>query len=87
MKLEDYNVWVANIFRSLKMARISRVFRAYPILGVPIFNLMKWFPQLAKARQKHEQYTVDKTARRLDAKTDRKDFMRSDPEYSCLHLC
>jgi cytochrome P450 len=76
LKNEDYNFWVANIFKGLKIARMFRVFRAYPIVGVPIFCLLKLFPQLARARQKHEQYTIDKTARRLNAESNRKDFMR-----------
>lgn len=73
---EDYNSWVANIFKGLKIARILRIFRAYPIVGYPLLSLLTQFPQLAKARQKHEQYTVDKTTRRMEANTDRKDFMR-----------
>jgi hypothetical protein len=76
LKNEDYNFWVANIFRGLKIARMFRVFRAYPMIGVPLLSLLKLFPQLARAPQKHEQYTIDKTARRLDAKSDRRDFMR-----------
>ncbi|KAF2822613.1 cytochrome P450 [Ophiobolus disseminans] len=72
---EDYSFWVANIFKGLKIARMFRVFRAYPIVGTPIISPLKLFPQLARARQKHEQYTVDKTLRRLDSKTERKDFM------------
>ncbi|KAF2108459.1 cytochrome P450 monooxygenase-like protein [Lophiotrema nucula] len=75
LKNEDYNFWITNIFKGLKIARMFRVFRAYPIVGVPLMSLLKLFPQLANARQKHEQYTIDKTARRLDVKTDRKDFM------------
>ena len=73
---EDYNFWISNIFKGLKIARMFRVLRAYPIIGVPLLGLLKLFPQMAKARHRHEQYTIDKTARRLDTNTDRKDFMR-----------
>ncbi|KAF2462739.1 cytochrome P450 monooxygenase-like protein, partial [Lindgomyces ingoldianus] len=72
---QEDHPWVANIFKGLKFARMFRVLRAYPLIGLPILSLLKMFPALAKARQKHEQFSIDKTMRRLEMKTDRKDFM------------
>ena len=46
------------------------------MIGVPIFATLSLFPSLAEARNKHVQYTKDKTSRRLEAETDRRDFMR-----------
>ncbi|OCL05893.1 cytochrome P450 monooxygenase-like protein [Glonium stellatum] len=75
LKNEDYHFWIANIFRGLKFSRIFRVLRGYPIIGYPLLGLFQLFPALAKAREKHRQYTEDKTARRLDKKSEQQDFM------------
>ncbi|TGO35783.1 hypothetical protein BHYA_0146g00230 [Botrytis hyacinthi] len=72
---QEYNSWIANIFKGLKFARLFRVMRAYPLVGMPILAMLALFPALQKARQRHIQYTQDKTARRLDTVTDRRDFM------------
>ena len=72
----QYHSWVANIFKSMKIARMFRVFRAYPIFGKFVFTLLKLFPQATKAGAEHRALTAQKTERRLDRPTDRKDFMR-----------
>ena len=72
----QYHSWVANIFKSLKIARMFRVFRAYPIVGSVVFGLLKLFPQATAAGAEHRELTAHKAERRLDRKTDRKDFMR-----------
>ena len=73
---EKYDLWVANIFQSLKFVRILRILRAYPIIGTPFLSLLKLFPALQKAKYRHNQYTISKTNKRLTSKTERKDFMR-----------
>jgi hypothetical protein len=73
---EEYNAWVANVFRTLKATRMFRVIRSYPALGVPFFFLLKFFPAISKARHTHITYTIDKTEKRMKTETDRKDFMR-----------
>ncbi|KAH7396245.1 cytochrome P450 monooxygenase-like protein [Pyrenochaeta sp. MPI-SDFR-AT-0127] len=75
LKNEDYNSWIANMFQLLRVASMLRATSTYPIVGVPIMMLLKKIPGLAKARYAHESYTRDKTARRLEKKTDRKDFI------------
>ncbi len=72
----QYHSWVANIFKSLKIARMFRVFRAYPIVGSVIFGLLKLFPQVTKAGEEHRAFTAKKTERRLNKQTDREDFIR-----------
>ncbi|KAF1996437.1 cytochrome P450 monooxygenase-like protein [Amniculicola lignicola CBS 123094] len=75
LEKEDYNVWISNVFKGLKIFRVFRPLKAYPILRYPLFGLLSLFPQLNEARKKHEQYTNDKTERRLNSKTERKDIM------------
>ncbi|MCJ1377250.1 hypothetical protein MMC17_000342 [Xylographa soralifera] len=82
---EDYNFWIAQIFKGIKFVRMFRVFRAYPVIGVPFFALLSLFPRFAEARTKHVQYTRDKTSRRLDTETDRHDFMRLVILYILRH--
>lgn len=72
----QYHSWVANIFQSMKIARMFRVFRAYPIVGNLVFSLIKLLPQATKAGAEHRALTAEKTERRLDRRTNRKDFMR-----------
>jgi hypothetical protein len=53
-----------------------RVLRAYPMVGYPLLKILTLFPGLQKARQKHTQYTRDRTARRLDdVEPTREDIM------------
>lgn len=73
---EDYNFWIANIFRGLKFVRMFRVLRAYPIVGTPLLGLLRLFPALSRARQRHTQYTEDKVMRRIDIESDQNDIMR-----------
>ena len=73
---EEYHSWIAQIFQGLKFVRMFKVMRAYPLIGYPILAMIRLFPSLSKARHKHAQYTIEKTARRLDLHTARKDFMR-----------
>ncbi|KAF1978683.1 toxin biosynthesis cytochrome P450 monooxygenase [Bimuria novae-zelandiae CBS 107.79] len=72
---EDYNFWIANIFRGLEFVRMFRVLRAYPIVGYPLLSMLRLFPGLEKARQRHTQYTQDKVARRLGSKSPTQDIM------------
>jgi len=37
---------------------------------------LKWMPALAKAEFEHNNFTEEKTARRLASKTERKDILR-----------
>lgn len=76
LEKEDYDFWIANIFKGFKTVRMFRALRAYPLIGIPIVYLMRKIPGVMEARQKHKRYNRDKVAKRLDAGTDRRDFMR-----------
>lgn len=76
LKKGQYHSWIASLFQSLKIVRMFRVFRAYPILGKIVFSLLKLFPQVTKAGAEHQALTAQKAERRLDRQTDRKDIMR-----------
>lgn len=73
LESEEYNKWITNIFEMLRVASIMRVMTAY---GLPMMKIVDNVPALARARDAHDEYTNAKTAKRLDKKTDRKDFMR-----------
>lgn len=73
---EDYNSWVANIFSSVRVLSILQVLRGNPVIGVPAMRLLKAIPALARLRHNHISHTKERVSRRLQSKTDRKDFMR-----------
>ncbi|KAF1968697.1 cytochrome P450 monooxygenase-like protein [Bimuria novae-zelandiae CBS 107.79] len=75
LESEEYNEWMATLFKGVKLVPFVRLFKQYPIIGLPFWILTKLFPQIMAARVKHDNYTVEKTAKRLESKTDRKDFM------------
>ena len=76
LESEEYGSWVSGVFKALKMTRMFRVIRSYPAVGIPFFWLLKRFPAMIKARERHQNYTVSKMDKRINTKTDRKDFMR-----------
>jgi hypothetical protein len=73
---EVYNSWIDNLFNSLRFAGIILIIKRYPIVGVPATRLLKWMPALAKAEFEHNNFTEEKTARRLASRTERKDILR-----------
>ena len=76
LEKEEYDLWIANIFKGVKVVELFRILRVYPILGTPILYLLLNLPIVTKARRKHQQYSMDKVAKRLDSVTDRRDFLR-----------
>lgn len=72
----NYDFWIANIFKGIKLLRNFRVLRAYPLIGTPILYLIKKIPAVMEATRKNEQYTRDRAAKRMASETDRCDFMR-----------
>ena len=72
---EDYHSWIVNIFRGIKILRVFMILRAYPIIGSTAFWLMNQLSSLVKAREKHFEFTREKTERRLRQETSRRDFM------------
>lgn len=78
LEKEEYDSWIANIFKGVKVVELFRILRVYPIVGTPILYLLQNLPMVTKARRKHQQYSMDKVAKRLDSVTDRRDFLRWD---------
>ncbi|CAN9206589.1 unnamed protein product [Alternaria alternata] len=72
---EMYHSWMVNLFKALRFAGIVHIIKRYPIIGVPATRLLKWMPALAKAEFEHNNFTEEKTARRLASKTERKDIL------------
>lgn len=75
LESENYDSWIATIFNMIQVGCILRVMRFY---GVPVQTLFKIVPVLRKGMDAHRNYTADKMERRLNKKTDRKDFTRYD---------
>lgn len=61
------------MFSKLQMGSVIRILKAY---GLPIERLVDAIPALARVRDAHDNYTKEKTARRLERKTDRENFIR-----------
>lgn len=76
LESEEYSEWMANLFKGVKLVPFVRLFKQYPVIGLPFWILTKIFPQILAARTKHDNYTVEKTVKRIEKDTDRKDFMR-----------
>lgn len=76
LEKEEYDSWIANIFKGVKTVELLRILRAYPIVGTPILYLLQNLPMVTKARRKHRQYSQDKAAKRLASVIDRRDFFR-----------
>jgi hypothetical protein len=76
LESEEYSEWMSNLFKGVKLVPFVRLFKQYPIIGLPFWVLTKIFPQIMAARAKHDNYTVEKTAKRMKEDTERKDFMR-----------
>lgn len=76
LEKEDYGFWISNIFNGIKILRVFRILRAYPLFGRPIFNLIQKIPVVMKTKRKNEQYSRDRADKRLDSETVRCDFIR-----------
>ena len=71
----EYHKWMKNIFGGVKFSRVLKIAEAYEPLMLLLRATMKLIPAVGRARKEHIEFTELKTARRLDMKTDRKDFM------------
>ena len=76
LEKEEYDLWIANIFKGVKIVDLFRILRAYPIVGTSILYLLQNLPMVTEAKRKHRQHSMDKVVKRLDSVTDRRDFMR-----------
>lgn len=73
---EVYNSWMSNLFKSLRFASMLMIIKTYPIVGKPVTALLNSVPSLAEAETAHNNFSEEKTAKRLASNTERKDFLR-----------
>lgn len=69
-----YHPWMATVFKSLKLLRWFRVGANYPIVLKAFGVMAKLVPSVRESQKTNLEYTADKVGRRLNTKTDRKDF-------------
>ena len=70
-----HHPWVQAIFASLKYSRFLRLGVRYPLFGRLIEAAIEWFPSIREQRARHVNFAAARTQKRLDAETDRKDFI------------
>ena len=71
----EYHKWMAGLLLGAKHGRVLSIATFYQPLLMIINGLVKLFPKIGEAKKEHGDFTRLKTKKRLDAKTDRKDFM------------
>jgi cytochrome P450 len=71
----EYHIWMGNLFQGIKFARFLSAATFYEPLLTILRALIKVIPSIAKAKREHQEFCLKKTAKRLDLKTDRTDFM------------
>ncbi|RDW56936.1 hypothetical protein BP5796_13003 [Coleophoma crateriformis] len=71
----EYHLWMRNLFQGIKFTRLLKIAKHYQPLMAMLKVVMKLIPGIAKARAEHIDFTESTTERRLQAKTDRQDFM------------
>lgn len=76
LESEEYDSWMGNIVSGFKFGRFFRIAAFYPIVGVPFLLAVSKIPRFHRAWKRHEEYTAEKSGRRLDLETDRRDLMR-----------
>jgi hypothetical protein len=76
LKKGEYHYFISTIFGSLKGATVLRPLNAYPLTNILLHAAIKWLPTLGKARKDLDGYTKETVAKRIEKKTDRKDFLR-----------
>ncbi|KAM4067574.1 cytochrome p450 [Hirsutella rhossiliensis] len=82
---------IDDILGSMSQASLSDTWKRFPVIGKiwMLFN-SRWAAQLVAAATRHQKYTVDLTAKRINEQTYRKDFMsyllRDRAEISDIQL-
>lgn len=76
LKNEDYNFWIANIFKGVKFATYLTALRTFTFITASVFAILGLFPSITALKEKHENYSRDRTERRLNTVRDRRDITR-----------
>ncbi|PVH91509.1 benzoate 4-monooxygenase cytochrome P450 [Periconia macrospinosa] len=70
--------WIAIVLASMGQASFSDTLARFPLLGkIYMYVRPGWWRNLTEGSKTHERYTLDLLHKRVNAKTDRKDFMTS----------
>ena len=75
LERERFNFWTRTVFEGIKLLRFLRVARAYPAIWWTFQAVAACSPSLAKKRNAHMNFAIQRAEKRLDTKRDRKDFM------------
>lgn len=75
LKANATHSFIDETFAKLKWIRLMAPLRAYPIVGRPVFALMKRVSFFENARKKHYAYLNERLERRLKSGSQRKDFI------------
>ncbi|CBF83049.1 protein CYP567E1 [Aspergillus nidulans FGSC A4] len=68
--------WIAVVLESMGQAGLSDFLKRFPIIGRVFLKLNpRWLNKLMDGAIKHQTYTIDLVKRRIQQKTNRKDFM------------
>ena len=70
-----YHPWIFEIFRGLKFVGIFRLIQVYPLIRVLWTIFLATSPHIANAQKAHFEYTAAKIKKRIERKTERKDFI------------
>ena len=85
-----YDPWMVSVLNGIKNGRFVRMQRRYPVLA-GIVRLLKWISSgsamVNVSREKHMQITQEKTQRRLDESTPRKDIVTPVSKDALLLFC
>ena len=71
----EYHKWMSNTFHFIADLRFVYVAMHYPILRQIVQFLLKSIPSVEKVKEEHERFVSKKAEKRIQLKTDRKDFM------------
>ncbi|EAW12419.1 cytochrome P450 [Aspergillus clavatus NRRL 1] len=72
----NLHFWIAVVTESMGQAGLSDFLKRFPIIGHIFLKLNpRWLNKLMDGAIKHQTYTIDLVKRRIQQKTNRKDFM------------
>ncbi|KAF1985411.1 cytochrome P450 monooxygenase-like protein [Aulographum hederae CBS 113979] len=70
-----YDAWISNIFQNVKFIALMRFGAHFKTVGKVFGTILGSIPAVQRAQSEHVNYTTVRVAKRLDTKTERKDFI------------
>ena len=71
----SYHVWIKNVFGGIKFGRFLLLGYRYWFFGIFLKTIFNLVPAFGRAQKFMLDFELNKTTKRLDTQTDRKDFM------------